>query len=72
MTAMLYFVAVDDSYYYTLDSLLMFMSKGAITLDVLMRLGVRSKNKYMEPLSDIFRTFYGGGKGAKDEINLES
>ncbi len=70
-TSFLFFRQLDDTFFYALDSTLMFMSKGGITLDSLRRLGPRSKGRYLQPLQDIFRAFYGGGKkqdGESDEI----
>ena len=66
-----YFKALDDTFFFALDATLMFMSKGGITLDSLRRMGPRSKGRYLQPLQDIFRAFYGGGKkqdGEGEEI----
>lgn len=67
-TALLYFRAIDDTFFYALDATLMFMSKGGITLNDLRRIGPRTKGNYLQQLQDIFKAFYGGKKQQENSV----
>lgn len=53
-----YCAAVDDSYYYHVDALLMYASKGGIKLDNLIRnthnIGQKTKEKYIKAFEKVY------------------
>lgn len=61
-------MVLDADFFYSIDAVLMFMSKGGITLDRLNRMGIRTKYRYLEQLETIFKKFYGGDQ--KKEANV--
>lgn len=59
---------VSDDHQYGLDSTLMFMSKGGITVDWCGKYGVKTKEKYLTQLQSIYQNAYGSpdsGSGGK-------
>lgn len=61
-----YVAALSPEYYFSQDAALMFMSKGAFSPDDCRKYGVRTKDFYLREFQNIFKSFYGGGKGSDE------
>lgn len=61
---------VSDTHAYDLDSTLMFISKGGISIDWCLRTGPKTKDKYLTRLQQLWNTAY-GGKKKSGEMTLD-
>lgn len=65
-----YVWVIDAKYFFTLDSALMIASKGGLDINMLNRMGVLTKMKYMKSLQDILSTMYGKGSSENNEMEV--
>lgn len=63
--------AIDASYFFTLDSALMIASKGGLSINILNKMGIRTKKQYLDALQEIHRQMNGTGGETKDAGNTD-
>lgn len=59
--------AIDTDYFFNLDSSLMVASKGGFDINILNKMGVKTKLKYFRSLQEVLKQMYGGDKESPED-----
>ena len=62
--------AIDEDYFFTLDSALMIVSKGGFGMNILNRLGVRTKKTYLNSLQNVHKKMNGDEDAGQSENGI--
>lgn len=68
-----YVWTIDTEYFFTIDSALMIASKGGFDINILNKMGIRTKKRYLKSLQSVLKIMYGNGEenSNSDEISNE-